>query len=667
MASQTNTLSAADLADPARLKGLLSGFSVISCDIFDTAVTRLLARPDDVHLATGARLLARGLCDVRPEAFREYRVAAEHVLRKNLREREEILLQEVYDFLAKSGVVRDAARAAQEELAAEKAVLRPVPAVRDALTALSPGQRLVFVSDTLLPGAWLKSMLTDLGFGTDFQVYCSADIGFTKHSGKIFSKVLAKLDCAPSQVVHLGDNFRSDVSHAGKAGLATIFLPRQGFPPEKEALASRHFLARLLASARRVHSRENPQPQGRITLAGYFTCLLLGYTLFILEQARRRSIRRIYFLARDGYLPHLFAQEIVKVRKLDLELIYLHVSRRAIVLPLLASDLAQLAHEISQNTLGRPLVDSLGFLDLEEGQASRLVIEAGLDPQTRIANPDAPQLVHRLFAAHAELVTSRLRLMGERATAYLGSTGFLEPGAKIVADLGWKGSTQKALGRIEGVQAQDILGCYLGLWAECLSPGELTPQNAQGYLFEFGYPKRNMEIVRDGYGVLELVFSAPHGSVLHYDEKNGEVVPVHAVEPQGARQEEFIRLRDECLRELRVLEAMVSGAWPDGIDPDSALFDVEGLLTRPSREEVEYIAPIAFIGGINGGPVSGTVKPMGMRQLLRDPEAALRVFESMPWRAGSLRASLPAIVPSMTFGDFRHRMRRVRQLLRLGR
>ena len=183
-------------ADPtaARIAQAIDGFPIVSCDIFDTAVMRQLARPEDVHLATGARAAAKGLTTCRAEAFREYRLAAESAARAELVQAndDEIAIATVYQRLQASGVVTDAAAAASLEFATERAICRPVAAVLAALAARRPGQRLIFLSDSMLPADWLATILADCGYGDLLEVICSAEVRRTKARGGLFAHLVGK-------------------------------------------------------------------------------------------------------------------------------------------------------------------------------------------------------------------------------------------------------------------------------------------------------------------------------------------------------------------------------------------------------------------------------------------------------------------------------------------
>ena len=209
---------------PARLSADFwaetAGFPFLSCDIFDTAITRILARPHDVLLAAGARVRAQALVRCEPDAFAAYRLSAERAARAEAEAagHDEVRIIEIYDRLSACGIVTDPVRAARLEFEAELAACRPVEACRRALAARAP-ETLVFASDTALPAAWLVELLAACGLPAHgLRIFASSDLRRSKHTGRLFPAMLAALGRPAGDIVHVGDNPVSDVALAEADG-----------------------------------------------------------------------------------------------------------------------------------------------------------------------------------------------------------------------------------------------------------------------------------------------------------------------------------------------------------------------------------------------------------------------------------------------------------------
>ncbi len=567
---------------------------ILSCDVFDTAIRRILARPEDVPLAVGARALAQGLTALSPDAFAVARQAAEHRARAAASAAgfDEVRIAEIHAALHAAGIVTDPARTARLEFEVECAVCRPVEAMRSVVLArLARGGRVVFASDTCLPGAWLAELLESCGYGPGQHVFTSADLRLNKHTGRLFPAMLEALGCAAGDVLHVGDNPTSDLVRPRAFGIAALHLPAPRAHPETTQRGLHH-LVRLHDSRHRamaalgdaVDIGDDPDSIGR-WLGERVAPLLIGFSLFILAQAETRGIGQLWFLARDGFLPMAIIRRILDRR-------------------------------------GTP--DRLGLHYLAV---------------SRLAMQDAAA-----------------------ARAYLDQEGFLRPGKRLVIDVGWRGSLQRALTRAAALPPDDVVGCYLGLWADALDP-ELNLRNAAGYLFSFGAPSAAAAAVREAYVVLEMILSAPHGTVAGYAAgADGRHAPV-LIEEQGTagarRRAVFAAMEAACLRSVDALGDMLADAWPEAVDPVSALSPLEPVLLRPTRREAAMLNSVPFINTDGAGTIATAVNPLPLREAILFPARSLRRLENAPWRAGAVRLALPWPMPGMSFEVLQWRARRV--------
>jgi hypothetical protein len=532
------------------------------------------------------------------------------------------------------------------------------------LNARRAGQRLVFLSDTTLPAEAVAAVLRDGGYGGAVEVLTSADIRRNKASGRLFAYALETIGVTADQVLHIGDDPVSDIRRAREQGITTWQIPRPWPPPEPESISRQDPLLRLTHSHRR--SRAAAPPSEATTLARSASLLLIGFTLFVLAEARRRGINRIFFLARDGHIPLALARRLVARSGQAVELQYLEVSRQAIAIPALANDLPRLAEVVGDSLLDRPLRSALGWLGIGDSVTTGLLRSVGIDPDLRLTGATGRDPLRRLFAAGHDLIAARLTERRDSAMAYLRGVGFLEPGPRLIVDVGWRGSTQKALADLTGLPGGDVIGCYVGLLAEALSP-DLNPANASGYLFGFGHPRRRADIVRDGYILLELFLSSPATTVSHYVRRaDGTTGPAFATEQEpgrSIRQRAMAAIEADCLAEFDQLDSILDGNWPAELDPDAALCDLCGLLARPTRHQVAEVNQIPFIHGVDGAHNTVAVNPVPLHELVFRPGPTLHRIGNAPWRAGAVRASLPWPIPDMTYADFHHRLRRLLGLL----
>ena len=61
--------------------------------------------------------------------------------------------------------------------------------------------------------------------------------------------------------------------------------------------------------------------------------VMFSYVEWIIDQAKKRNIDRLYFLARDGFLLYEIAKRICKAREIDIDCRYLYCSRQSLRMP----------------------------------------------------------------------------------------------------------------------------------------------------------------------------------------------------------------------------------------------------------------------------------------------------------------------------------------------
>jgi len=87
------------------------------------------------------------------------------------------------------------------------------------------GIELVLLSDMYLHAEHIRRLLDAHGILPEVRIISSADQKFTKHSGSAYPALLAEFELEPVDVLHLGDNLRSDYQLARVNGIRSGYLP----------------------------------------------------------------------------------------------------------------------------------------------------------------------------------------------------------------------------------------------------------------------------------------------------------------------------------------------------------------------------------------------------------------------------------------------------------
>ncbi|MBQ5893466.1 MAG: HAD-IA family hydrolase, partial [Clostridia bacterium] len=286
---------------------------------------------------------------------------------------EEVTLEEIYDELGRAYCLdrERLARLAEEEQALELRFSTARRAGRELLElARDVGKRVILVSDIYLPEELIRRILEKHGYPSG-ALYLSSSTRLTKASGSLFNYVSQKLDIPPERILHVGDNWESDVLSPQRMGWRSAHFPkpsdllrnwnpgsytgeayaalvarngqeRDGQNAEEQFLGYRCAMAltanRLFDDPFTLLGRPSdfggdPYRIGYFALGHY----LLALTDWIAQSVRGQKGERVHFVARDGYLP-MQAYRILRRHESTLPREhYLFLSRKALALADLAS------------------------------------------------------------------------------------------------------------------------------------------------------------------------------------------------------------------------------------------------------------------------------------------------------------------------------------------
>ena len=510
-----------------------TGDGLVSFDAFDTLITRPLRRPSDLFLVAGYRLQREFGSVVEPGEWMAIRQSAEWRARKARVERE-VTLDNIYAEIAESvDLPREFLCAAQGiEVALEKRLLRPITGMVEIFNRLSALGRTAIISDIYFSRSDLESMLSGCGVRVQpGQLFISCENRRTKRSGTLFS------DAKGSGVKHLhvGDNVFSDVFQVWRVGgrAAPFFKTAPGRLErelDKAAIEPPLLGSALSGSARTARLRVKPVSDHDETLAevsaGFVGPLLLAFVVWILTEARRRKVDRLFFLARDGQILLSIAKKIVSAYDLPIDLRYLHVSRQSLHLPAVL--------DISEGDLshfgfkaGNSLADVFRKFDLDinhtaiAGLQERLGIRS---PHAAMSRAEVEQLIRYIQADDQvrDLINASASSARRLLLDYLEQHAFFADGNVGVVDIGWRANLQRSLAKVacsrEAGFDRRLSGFYFGLYHRPENCGSLDD-----YLSEsVGEPIR--PLIRAP--IFEALCAADHGTTTGYTRADdGSVFP----------------------------------------------------------------------------------------------------------------------------------------------
>ncbi len=201
-------------------------YKVISFDIFDTLLLRPSLEPTDILSFVGKRGGFTG-------NFLEMRKLSERLARKNKPVyNDEIELDDIYkELTSEFNISQDlSCKLKQIEIQVETDYLycrKAGKALFDC--ALQAGKEVIIVSDMYLPEYVIRDILKKNGYEGFSKLYLSSTYKIMKSSGRLYNKIFTDFEMEgilPNQILHIGDNDKSDYNIPRTLGMAAIHLPR---------------------------------------------------------------------------------------------------------------------------------------------------------------------------------------------------------------------------------------------------------------------------------------------------------------------------------------------------------------------------------------------------------------------------------------------------------
>ncbi len=360
----------------------------------------------------------------------------------------------------------------------------------------------------------------------------------------------------------------------------------------------------LEEAAQSVHKGvESPGPILQADCDYVISPTLHGYVLWVLRQALKQGVGRLYFLARDGYLMYRAAGRICRALQVPIECRYLYCSRYSVRIPMFHMEPEQAMDFICRGGIDVTLGKVLNRAGLTAEEQAKVCEELTGSPSAETPIPYArlPQLKESL-RKNEYFVTCMTRHSEEALPAlkgYFQQEGLMEEVPMALVDSGWTGSMQKVINRLLGAfgkQADFLTGYYWGLYE---LPPDVDPGNYHCYYFS---PDTHLEEkVYFSNNLFEEIFSAPHGITLRYEETEGMSQPV--MQQADERHQEFCEQMEErasaytdaLLMQLSQREN-ASAEELLACDGDLALIRAQLALFMgtPTKEEAELFGRLSF-------------------------------------------------------------------------
>ncbi|WP_018305798.1 HAD-IA family hydrolase [Desulfitobacterium hafniense] len=591
-------------------------YKMISIDIYDTLLLRMVRKPD--HLF---ELMYKRSPDLFPDHidgddWREIRTRTEVDARKDIfteTGRKEITLPDIYNRLP--SIIKNRNEILKLELECEKGYSYVNEEIAEFLKYVrNRNMKIVLTSDMYLSADNLKVILTHNNFDLSSvdRIYVSSDCNATKKTGELFRKILDDYKIAPEDMLHVGDHRISDFSVPRGMGISAywydlIRTASLSYPQLRieEAvfgnICGEIFATRLIAALNAPKADEERfwYGLGAMELGPLMTLA----TEWVLDIAEKESIKQIFPLMREGkFLSELLLQAKA-ARKSDVRIKPLYISRKALY-PALLGVLKEKDIQYLLTTHQMKLKSLLELLQIEEVKSE---FAQYLDVEINALKQVVDNHGKSIYAILERKIKDKAYLNDIKARnqeadvllfRYLTQMGMThEP--YLTFDIGWRGNVQNAIQRIMNKNKVLTQGIHLLMNGKKFILNERNLEDScdiRGYTGNFG--KNEKEITGLTNHVLELFLMCDEGTTVGYQDQDGQALPVTQKIDYDENQKRAVRLVQmgalNFQREYLKLKAKKSQQLLGSDYEKETLRLMLRLLQYPTTREAKMIGNLSF-------------------------------------------------------------------------
>jgi len=578
----------------------MSRHKIYSFDVFDTCLCRVSSLPASVFYIMAKTIMKGRSIEQEVYEFVNERMRAEQEARTHSvpGQKEDVTLEEIY-FAFRMDIPGYSKNALMQlELQTEASVLRPVHAVAVQIeSARKQGKRVIFVSDIYLPASFLRERLQHFGFFREGDgLYVSSAIGLMKSTGRLFDYVREKEQVLFGDIHHFGDHVHSDVripaTKGIKASMVDSGLNKFEYAWNSQAFSlNQPFDVYLMSGIAKAIRLSHPPSVHDDIVVNAIAPLFVPFVSWILRDARKRGIRKLYFLARDGYVLHEIAK-VLGVDYPDIELHYLYGSRRAFYLAGLKEASKEEFDWIFPSVEGKTPKQLLTRLNADVSVLNAAMKKKGIGEeylQTPLKSADQALFIDLL--CEAESRNCLLELAGKQrkvVKAYFDQVGLGSSEAMGIVDIGWSRFCQHAVNVV--LEPNKIFGYFFGVFSQRMSIAQAGPYTAAFYPEEFYSDECNRNLmIYEFMPILEQFFTLSNQrSTIGFKQEANKVVPVFEektiAEPYKEQYfEKHLALIRQFAEEYHRFEEMIQS--PETLVRNCGYRSVTMLMTSPTATE----------------------------------------------------------------------------------
>ena len=323
---------------------------------------------------------------------------------------------------------------------------------------------------------------------------------------------------------------------------------------------------------------------------------LTSFVLWVLHEAMKSETKRVYFLARDGYLMYQTAKLLCERLALPVECKYLSCSRYSLRIPAFHLDVEEALNYVCRDSIDVNITKILKRANLTKEERAKVIaeIDMQLSPTEIIPYTQLPLIKKTLRNCPLFLsyMNKHSRETFPSAQGYLLQEGFLDGIKDAIVDSGWVGSTQEILNQLLSKlgRTTNLQGYYWGLYE--------LPRNVQRseyHSYYFSPEKGLSEKVYFSNSLFEAIFSAPHGMTLRYEKRGESYWPCYATVSEEKRAFILQMEKNICQYTELLLDKKFDISKVDSMANKRIIGKLlKRFMGKPTKQEVEIFGKILF-------------------------------------------------------------------------
>lgn len=509
------------------LKEIIDQHDIISFDIFDTLLLRNVYKPTDIF-----KILEKEVKDnYNINDFYNIRVNSEIEARGKILNGE-CNYNEIYNII-ENKIGKQALKIKKREIELEEEFITYNPFMKKIFDyALKNKKQVLCISDMYLDKKDISNLLKKAGY-LDVPLFVSNEYRENKGNLGLFQIAKEEMNLDLDSWIHIGDNKSSDYEKPLMFGINAYHYEnvRERSIYKKEPTSISGSIIRAIQN-NTVYSGDDINYFTKFGIL-YASPIYFGFTNWLYKMTEKKD--NLFFLARDGYVIKQVYDKLKKKFNNNIYTNYIYSSRVTYQMPaylLKGKDsflgaAANLPNFVEYKVTLSYLLDSLGIDGNKYLEEIKLFGFKTLEDQVTLQN----QYQYRKFLQYIyDDLEKHFEEKRKLVLEYLKQENVIKFDNIQVMDIGWGGSIQEA---ITLLTKKKVTGFYFGT----IKAGrKMVEDNSFGYYFDMSIPLENFGRVWENVMMYEFLFSAPHGTTLNFEKKDGKILPVLGSENKTATE-----------------------------------------------------------------------------------------------------------------------------------